>query len=58
MQQMKDPNKTYTNINTLKLKTMQTTIYQSPEVEIMDVAIEQGFALSDSQQEPSPWEDM
>ena len=58
MQQMKNLNKTYTNINTLKLKTMQTTIYQSPEVEIMDVAIEQGFALSDSQQEPSPWEDM
>lgn len=37
---------------------MQTTIYQSPEVEILDVAIEQGFALSYSQQEPSPWEDM
>lgn len=37
---------------------MQTTIYQSPKVEIIDVAIEQGFALSYSQQEPSPWEDM
>lgn len=37
---------------------MQTTIYQSPEVEILDVAIEQGFALSYSDQEPSPWEDM
>lgn len=37
---------------------MQTTIYQSPEVEILDVAIEQGFTLSYSQQEPSPWEDM
>ena len=37
---------------------MQTTIYQSPEVEIMDVAIEKGFALSDSQQEPYPWGDM
>ena len=37
---------------------MQTTIDQSPEVEILDVAIEQGFALSYSQQEPSPWEDM
>lgn len=37
---------------------MRTTIYQSPEVEILDVAIEQGFALSYSQQEPSPWEDM
>ena len=37
---------------------MQKTIYQSPEVEIIEVAIEAGFALSDSQQEPSPWEDM
>lgn len=37
---------------------MQTTIYQSPEVEILDVAIEQGFALSDEQQYPSDWEDM
>lgn len=37
---------------------MKTTIYQSPEVEIIDVAIEQGFAQSYEQQEPSPWEDM
>ena len=38
---------------------MQRSIYQSPEVEIMEVAIEAGFAVSDySQQEPSPWEDM
>ena len=37
---------------------MKKTIYQSPEVEILEVAIEQGFALSDSQQEPSPWGDM
>lgn len=37
---------------------MQKTIYQSPEVEIIEVAIESGFASSDSQQEPSPWEDM
>ena len=37
---------------------MQKTIYQSPEVEIIDVEIEAGIALSDSQQKPSPWEDM
>ena len=37
---------------------MQTTIYESPEVEILDVAIEQGFALSNGQQVPSDWEDM
>ena len=38
---------------------MQKRIYQTPEVETVEVAIEAGFALSDfSQQEPSPWEDM
>ena len=38
---------------------MQRSIYQSPEVEIIEVVIEAGFAVSDySQQEPSPWEDM
>lgn len=37
---------------------MQTTIYQSPEVEIIEVAIESGFALSNEQQYPSDWEDM
>ena len=36
---------------------MQTTIYQSPEVEILDVAIEQGFAQS-SDQDEVPWENM
>ena len=38
---------------------MQKSIYKSPKVEIIEVAIEVGYALSDySQQEPSPWEDM
>ena len=38
---------------------MQKSMYQSPEVEIIEAAIECGFAASnDSQQEPSPWEDM
>ena len=38
---------------------MQKSIYKSPEVEVVEVAIEAGFAVSDySQQEPSPWEDM
>ena len=38
---------------------MQTSIYKSPEVKIIEVTIEAGFAVSDySQQEPSPWEDM
>lgn len=38
---------------------MQKLIYQSPELEVIEVAIEAGFAASDySQQEPSPWEDM
>ena len=38
---------------------MQKSIYKLPELEIVEVTIESGFALSDySQQEPSPWEDM
>ena len=38
---------------------MQKSIYQSPEVEIIEMSIEAGFAVSNySQQEPSPWEDM
>ena len=38
---------------------MEKSIYQTPEVESIEVAIEFGFAASDhSQQEPSPWEDM
>ena len=38
---------------------MQKSIYQTPEVESVEVAIEVGFTISDfSQQEPSPWEDM
>ena len=38
---------------------MQRSIYQYPEMDIVEVAIEAGFAVSNySQQEPSPWEDM
>ena len=38
---------------------MQRSIYQSPEMDIVEVAIEAGFTVSNySQQEPSPWEDM
>ena len=38
---------------------MHESIYQSPEVKIIEVVIEAGFAVSNySQQEPSPWEDM
>ena len=30
--------------------------YESPDVEIIEIRVEQGFAQS-SQQQPSPWED-
>lgn len=30
--------------------------YESPKVEILEIKVEQGFAQS--QQEPSPWEDL
>ena len=35
---------------------MQKSIYQSPEVEIIPVVVEAGFAQS--QQDPAPWEDL
>jgi hypothetical protein len=31
--------------------------YESPDVEIIEIRVEQGFAQS-SQQKPSPWEDL
>lgn len=37
---------------------MGKTIYQSPVVEILDVVIEAGIALSDISQQPSSWRDM
>ncbi len=37
---------------------MKKDCYQTPTIEVVDVAIEQGFALSDEQQYPSDWEDM
>lgn len=33
-------------------------MYKSPEVEIIEVVIESGFALSNEQQYPSDWEEM
>ena len=33
--------------------------YLPPFIEVMDIQVEAGFAASDnSQQEPSPWDDM
>jgi hypothetical protein len=37
---------------------MKDFIYQSPDIDVVNVAIEQGFALSNEQQEPSDWEEM
>ncbi len=32
--------------------------YVQPSIEVVMVNVESGFELSNSQQEPSPWEDM
>lgn len=32
--------------------------YESPDVEIIEIMVEQGFAQSSEQQKPSPWEDL
>ena len=32
--------------------------YASPFIEVVEVEVEIGFRESNSQQEPSPWEDM
>lgn len=32
--------------------------YESPMMEILEIAVDQGFAASDEQQNPSDWEDM
>lgn len=32
--------------------------YKQPTIDVIMVAVEEGFELSYSQQEPSPWEDM
>lgn len=37
---------------------MEKQSYESPMMEILEVAVEQGFAASDEQQNPSDWEDM
>ena len=36
---------------------MENEIYTAPEVEVIEVEVEKGFATSD-QQEDSPWEDL
>jgi hypothetical protein len=35
---------------------METLDYSAPQVQIIEIEVEAGFAVS--QQEPSPWEDM
>ena len=32
--------------------------YTQPSIEVVMINVESGFELSNSQQEPSPWEDM
>lgn len=37
---------------------MEKEMYTAPEVEIIEVEVEQGFIGSGEQQEETPWEDM
>ncbi len=37
---------------------MEKQSYESPIMEILEIAVEQGFAASKEQQNPSDWEDM
>lgn len=37
---------------------MEKQSYESPMMEILEIAVEQGFAASDEQQNSSDWEDM
>lgn len=41
----------------LKYFAMERKSYVQPEIELLTVKVENGFAVSD-QQLPSPWEDM
>ena len=36
---------------------MEKQKYETPQVEVLEIEVEQGFAQS-QQQAPSPWEDM
>ncbi|MBR5857006.1 MAG: hypothetical protein IKY70_07020 [Bacteroidales bacterium] len=42
----------------MKRVITEKKLYESPIVEIVEIAVEKGFATSGDQQEPSPWEDM
>lgn len=35
---------------------IERVYYETPQLQLIEVAVERGFSLS--QQEPSPWEDM
>ncbi len=35
---------------------IERVYYEAPQLQLIEVAVERGFSLS--QQEPSPWEDM
>lgn len=37
---------------------MEKQNYESPMMEILEIAVEQGLAASEEQQNPSDWEDM
>lgn len=37
---------------------MKKHSYEAPKLDVMEVAMEKGFAMSNGQQFPSDWEDM
>ena len=37
---------------------MEKHFYEQPEFEVVEIEVENGFRLSDEQQESSPWEDL
>ena len=45
------------NVINLNIFAMERKVYVKPEIELLTVKVENGFAVSD-QQLPSPWEDM
>ena len=37
---------------------MKRTYYEQPEVEVVEMVVEQGFSQSNEQQESAPWGDL
>ena len=51
-------NQNVTNMTRNEIARRVVYSYTQPAVEVVMVEVEYGFQYSNSQQEPSPWEDM